>query len=104
MRLICKLLLTKGFNVLGLDGFTDYYDIRLKRARNEILKKFSNFTNYECMLEDEKNIFQICSKEKPDIIIHLAAQAGVRYSFENPKSYVDSNLLGTFNILEISKI
>ena len=61
---ICKLLLSKDFFVLGVDGFTDYYDVTLKLSRNKILKTFKNFTNYECMLEDEESLFKICSKEQ----------------------------------------
>ncbi len=101
---LSKLLLSKNYTVLGIDGFTDYYDVKLKKDRNRQLKKHSNFKDYECLLENYDKMSSICLKEKPDIIIHLAAQAGVRYSIENPRSYVDSNLIGTFNILELSKI
>ena len=100
---ISKLLLQNNFKVIGLDGFTDYYDVSLKRDRTTLLEKSKNFISYECLLENEKKLYNIFDIEKPNIIIHLAAQAGVRYSIENPKSYVNSNLIGTFNILELSK-
>ena len=100
---LAKYILLKGHKVIGLDGFTDYYDINLKKSRNDILKKFNNYFSFECMLENHNLLLKICSQEKPDIIIHLAAQAGVRYSIDNPRSYLESNLVGSFNILEIAK-
>ncbi len=100
---LAKSLLSKKYNVIGLDGFTNYYDINLKRDRSKILEKFHFFKNYEIMLEDIDAITNIFHQEKPNYVIHLAAQAGVRYSLENPRSYLDSNLIGTFNILEVTK-
>ena len=100
---LAKLLLNKGFNVLGYDGFTDYYDVKLKQARNKILENYNNFTSIHGLLEDIEKINNIADQFKPEIIIHLAAQAGVRYSLENPRSYINTNIIGTFNIMEIAK-
>ena len=82
---------------------TDYYDVNLKKARQKLLCEYSNFHNYQGLVQDPKLLDDILSYHKPNIIIHLAAQAGVRYSIENPISYVESNLLGTFHLLEISR-
>ena len=100
---LANLLLRKGFHIHGLDGLTDYYDVKLKQARHKILKKNSNFTYTECLLEDTQKLDNLTKKFQPDAIIHLAAQAGVRYSIENPRSYIDSNIVGTFNILELAR-
>ncbi len=100
---LSKLLLKEGIDVIGYDGMTSYYDINLKKKRNEILNNFSNYTFNEGMLEDEYKLEKIFDKTKPDIVIHLAAQAGVRYSLENPRSYINSNIVGTFNIMEMAK-
>ena len=98
-----KLLLDLGFIVVGLDGMTDYYEVSLKKDRNKILEEYNNYKFYQGMLVDEKLLNEIFKKHDPSIIIHLAAQAGVRYSIENPKKLLKSNLIGTFNILEMSK-
>ncbi len=82
---------------------TNYYDVKLKKDRLRLLLKYSNFHYYEGLIQDPNLLYKIFSKHKPKIIIHLAAQAGVRYSIENPISYVESNLIGTFHILEIAK-
>lgn len=100
---LAKLLLDKGFRIHGYDGITDYYDISLKKKRNSILLKYSDFQNTEGMLEDEQKLNKTVSEFEPDVIIHLAAQAGVRYSLENPRSYINSNIIGTFNIMELSR-
>ncbi len=100
---LAKFLLEKGWDVLGFDGITNYYDVELKKARNKILSNFSNFKNIIGQLED-KDLLNDCTLEfNPKIVIHLAAQAGVRYSIEKPRSYIDSNIIGTFNLLEIIK-
>ena len=101
---VSKYLLIRGWHVIGIDGITDYYDIKLKKDRHQILSKFDNFVKYEFMLENFDELKSICSLHKPEIIIHLAAQAGVRFSIENPKSYLQANIIGTFNILEVSKL
>ena len=82
---------------------TDYYDVGLKKSRIKLLVENINFYNYMGLIEDSKLLDEICSKHNPKIIIHLAAQAGVRYSIENPISYLESNLIGTFHILEMAK-
>ena len=100
---LAKLLLNQDFRVHGYDGFTDYYDVTLKKERHKILLKNSNFTFTEGMLEDNEKLNFATNEFKPDVIIHLAAQAGVRYSLENPRSYINSNIIGTFNIMEIAR-
>ncbi len=95
-----KRLLEEGHRVIGLDGMTDYYDVTLKIKRHDILKAYENFTVAEQMLEDADALFALMEREKPDMVVHLAAQAGVRYSIDAPESYVNSNLIGGFNILE----
>ena len=100
---LAKRLLEKGLVVHGYDGMTDYYDVSLKQARHSILKKFKNFVATEAMLEDINSLSKAANVCQPDIIVHLAAQAGVRYSIENPRSYVDSNIVGTFNVLEVAR-
>ncbi len=100
---LAKLLLNDGFKVHGYDGITNYYDVNLKQKRHSILLQNSNFDVTEDMLENYENLFYVANKFQPDVIVHLAAQAGVRYSLENPRSYINSNIVGTFNIMEVSK-
>ena len=95
-----KRLLNKGIRVHGFDSMNTYYDLKLKKNRLNILKKYKNFSFTKGLLENEKVLSNSISKFKPSIIIHLAAQAGVRYSLENPKNYLNSNIVGTFNILK----
>ena len=95
-----KRLLNKGIKVHGFDSMNTYYDLKLKKNRLNILKKYKNFSFTKGLLENEKILSNSISKFKPSIIIHLAAQAGVRYSLENPKNYLNSNIVGTFNILK----
>jgi UDP-glucuronate 4-epimerase len=96
-------LLRDDHEVMGYDGMTPYYDVALKRARLDILEEFDNFTIVEAMLEDRQALNEAVKSYAPDIIVHLAAQAGVRYSLERPEVYVDSNLVGTYNILETAR-
>ena len=96
-------LLKDGFEVHGYDAITNYYDVNLKKARNDILKKNSNFSSTVSMLEDYDKLNEVAENFKPDFIVHLAAQAGVRYSLENPRAYINSNIIGTFNIMEVAK-
>lgn len=100
---LSRLLLEEGFRVVGYDGMTDYYDVNLKRQRHQMLLQNSQFSAHEGMLEDHSLLRELCAKEKPDAIVHLAAQAGVRYSLENPRAYVDSNIIGTFNVMECAR-
>jgi UDP-glucuronate 4-epimerase len=98
---VAKLLLDAGHEVTGVDGMTPYYDVTLKRRRHGILLQQPGFKAHELMLEDEPALRKAYEDCRPDIVIHLAAQAGVRYSLENPRAYVDANLLGTFNLMEL---
>jgi UDP-glucuronate 4-epimerase len=95
-------LLKKGHNILGYDSINDYYDVNLKRSRNKILNQFKNFNFIKGELENQKKLNKNILKFKPQIIIHLAAQAGVRYSINVPRKYISSNIIGTFNIIEIA--
>jgi UDP-glucuronate 4-epimerase len=101
---LAQLMLKDGFRVIGYDGMTPYYDVALKRHRHQILLQSPGFTCDEGMLEDMPRLQALCERERPDVIIHLAAQAGVRYSLENPRSYVESNLIGTFNVIECARM
>lgn len=98
----CLFLLKKNFIVFGIDNLNSYYDVVLKKNRLKILKSFKNFNFNKTDIEN-KNFFKKYSKKKIDIIINLAAQAGVRHSLKDPYSYVNSNLLGQVNMLELAK-
>jgi len=93
-------LLNRGDEVLGIDNLNDYYDVNLKLGRLERVKAYDNFTEARINLEDKEAILDAISKFKPQRVINLAAQAGVRYSIENPSAYIDTNLVGFCNILE----
>ena len=98
---LCKKLLEDKNNlVIGIDNMNDYYDVELKKYRLNKLVKENNYKFYEEDISNKENIFKIFKKEKPEYVINLAAQAGVRYSIENPDVYIESNLIGFFNILE----
>ena len=99
---LSKKYLNRGFKVHGFDSMNNYYDVSLKKSRLKILNKYKNFSFSKSNLENQKNLNKIIIKFKPDIIIHLAAQAGVRYSIENPDVYLNSNIIGTFNIIKIA--
>lgn len=101
---LAKLLLSEGFKVHGIDGMTDYYDVELKKDRHKILQQNKNFSYSEIMLENLPELQTIGERFQPDVIVHLAAQAGVRYSLENPRAYIDSNIVGTFNIMEVARV
>ncbi len=100
---VAKRLIDDGHFVVGFDGMTPYYDVTLKERRHAILKRSNGFKAVTAMLEDRAALDRAAELAEPEIIIHLAAQAGVRYSLENPKAYVDSNLVGSWNILELAK-
>ena len=100
---LAKLLLAEGFRVHGYDGMTDYYDVMLKQRRHQMLLQNPNFSMTEGMLEDQVTFDAVADEFQPDVIIHLAGQAGVRYSLENPRSYLDSNVIGTFNVMEAAR-
>lgn len=100
---LCEYLLKNNWDVAGIDGFTDYYDVDMKKKREKILLNKNNYFSYHGMLENKNFISEVFNSFKPEVIVHLAAQAGVRYSIDNPESYINSNLIGTFNILEVAK-
>ncbi|ABD52994.1 NAD-dependent epimerase/dehydratase family protein [Jannaschia sp. CCS1] len=97
---LCARLLADGWRVIGLDAMTDYYDVSLKEARLAMLTDHDAFTGVEARIEAPGVLHDLFDEHRPDAIIHLAAQAGVRYSIENPESYVEANLIGTFRLLE----
>ena len=97
---LAKSLLNEQYEIIGFDNINDYYDVSLKYARLEILNKHKNFKFIQADLADENSVNNVFKTYKPDIAVNLAAQAGVRYSIENPKAYIDSNIVGFFNILE----
>ncbi len=100
---LATLLLKEGFIVHGFDGMTDYYDVRIKHRRHQMLMQHDGFGATEGMLEDDATLSRAIEDFKPDAIVHLAAQAGVRYSLENPRAYIDSNVVGTFNVMEAAR-
>ncbi len=97
---LARELLKKGETVVGIDSLNDYYDVNLKLFRLEDLNKYSNFTFIKCDIADKQALLQIFDKYKFDVVVNLAAQAGVRYSITNPDAYIQSNLIGFYNILE----
>lgn len=99
---LSKRLLKLNYIVVGIDNLNDYYSVSLKESRLNFLTH-SNFTFYKTDLEDSKTVNTIFTEEKPDVVVNLAAQAGVRYSIENPKAYINSNIVGFMNILESSR-
>jgi len=100
---LARRLLDQGHFVVGFDAMNRYYDVRLKHARHAILERFSGFRACVGRLEDAQALRQAAEAAEPEIIIHLAAQAGVRYSITNPGAYADSNLVGSFNVLELAR-
>lgn len=111
---LAERLLQQSYNVIGVDNINSYYDINLKKNRlafsgidcskdlskGVISSKNSNYKFYKCNLEDKKAIYNLIDKENPSVICNLAAQAGVRYSIENPQAYIDSNIIGFQNIID----
>jgi UDP-glucuronate 4-epimerase len=100
---LSQLLLDEGFAVVGYDAMTDYYDVRIKERRHQMLLQNEHFSAYVGLLEDFDQLHALCLAERPDVIVHLAAQAGVRYSIENPRAYIDANIVGTFNLMECAR-
>ncbi len=96
-------ILSKGYKVIGVDNLNNYYDVKLKKKRNSILKRNRNFIFKKVDIRNYDSLQKIFKKYKIESVVHLAAQAGVRYSLKNPKSYIDNNINGFFNILDISK-
>src|SRR5699024_2786519 len=99
---LSKKLIAQGHNVIGIDNINDYYDVRIKEDRLKS-KGTTNFIFYKIKREDESAMDKIFENEKPQVVVNLAAQAGVRYSLENPRAYIDSNIVGFTNILECSR-
>ena len=100
---LASLLVDQGLSVHGFDGMTDYYDVTLKRRRHDLLLQNPNFSATEGMLEEQALFDEVADRFSPDVVVHLAAQAGVRYSLENPRAYIDSNVIGTFNVMEAAR-
>ncbi|NLM75916.1 MAG: NAD-dependent epimerase/dehydratase family protein [Clostridiaceae bacterium] len=97
---LSRRLLEQGSRVIGIDNINDYYDVNLKYARLENLKPFENFTFIKGDISDKDLVIKVFDEYKPDYVVNLAAQAGVRYSIVNPDAYIKSNVIGFFNILE----
>lgn len=97
---LSKELLEQSHEIIGIDNLNDYYDPNIKESRLGILQKYKNFSFHKVDLKDKENVDRIFKTYRPTHVVNLAAQAGVRYSIENPYAYVDSNLLGFVNILE----
>lgn len=100
---LCQKLLNLGHNVIGIDNLSEYYDVQLKIHRQSILTKLDNFKVINKCIESPGVVKDIFAIEKPNIVIHLAAQAGVRYSIDNPRTYLETNIVGTFEILEAAR-
>lgn len=97
---LSRRLLEQGCRVIGIDNINDYYDVNLKHARLKNLEPFENFTFIKSDISDKETVMKTFEKYKPSIVVNLAAQAGVRYSIENPDVYIQSNIIGFYNILE----
>ena len=100
---LARRLLADGHEVTGFDGMTPYYNVKLKQMRHAALAQHPAFTPVIAMLEDRAAVEEEMAAAKPDVVIHLAAQAGVRYSLENPQSYLTSNVTGSYNIIELAE-
>ena len=100
---LCKSMLDDGYEVLGIDNLNDYYDPNLKLSRLEQLKPYKNFTFEKIDITDRESLTQSFQSFNPNRVVNLAAQAGVRYSIENPYAYMESNLVGFLNIIELCR-
>ncbi|MBV1833562.1 NAD-dependent epimerase/dehydratase family protein [Novacetimonas pomaceti] len=100
---LARRLLDEGHEVVGIDGMTSYYDVALKRRRHMILRNHPRFVAHEIMLEDRAALDRVMEGARFDVIIHLAAQAGVRYGMHRPDTYIDSNIVGTANLIEAAR-
>ena len=100
---LSKKLLDEGWKVLGLDCMSDYYDVSLKERRESMLMQNASYISVHEKVETPSLLMDLFEEERPDIVIHLAAQAGVRYSIENPRAYLESNIIGTFELLEAAR-
>ncbi len=100
---LSEFLLKKNYKVYGIDNFDNYYSIKIKKKRINRLKKQKNFFFKKIDITNKKNLYNYFNKKKIDLVIHLAAQAGVRYSLLNPQKYIDVNIFGFLNVIEITK-
>lgn len=100
---ICQRLLSDGCEIIGIDCMNDYYDLDLKRNRQTVLLKNSKFQTINKKIETPGLLLELFKKERPEIVLHLAAQAGVRYSIDNPRAYLNANIKGTFELLEAAR-
>ena len=100
---ICKKLLDEGWRVVGVDCMSDYYDVQLKVRRESMLRQSKYYRSVHAKVETLNVLIDLFEEERPDIVIHLAAQAGVRYSIKNPRAYLESNINGTFELLEAAR-
>lgn len=100
---VAKALLEQGYSVVGYDNLDDYYDIRLKRTRINLLEQYEKFVFYEADICDDDKLEEAANIHSIDYVIHLAAQAGVRYSLTCPEKYIETNIVGTFRILELCR-
>ncbi|MBD3787742.1 MAG: GDP-mannose 4,6-dehydratase [Sphingomonadales bacterium] len=100
---LCQRLLADGFRVIGVDNLSDYYEVSLKERRQAMLCQTPGFTVINDSVETPGLMMGLFAEHRPDVVVHLAAQAGVRYSIENPRSYLESNIIGTFEILEAAR-
>ncbi len=100
---LAQSFLRAGMEVIGFDGMTDYYDVALKQRRHDILGNFPGFVRHEGMLEDRPALERAFDAGPPELVVHLAAQAGVRYSREHPEAYIGANLVGSFHVLELAR-
>ena len=101
---ISKYLLDKGFKIIGIDNLNDYYDVKIKIERLREIKKYKNFKFNKLDISNNKQLKKVFVKNKIDVVINLVAQAGVRYSINNPRKYLLSNTVGFYNVLENSRI
>jgi UDP-glucuronate 4-epimerase len=101
---LCVKLLERGDSIIGIDNHNDYYDPKIKDARTERLAKYSNYQHYRMDLKDDESLEKVFKSHKPHKVVNLAAQAGVRYSMENPLAYINSNIVGFAHILENCRI
>ncbi len=100
---LSRLLIAEGFRVIGVDAMTSYYDLKLKQKRHSLLRESNAFSAEEFDILDHERLLEFARKAEPDAIVHLAAQAGVRYSLEHPRTYIDTNVTGTFNVMECAR-
>ena len=101
---ISKKLLDEGWRIVGLDCLSDYYDVSLKEHRENILLQNADYESIREKVESPGVLMKLFEEERPDFVVHLAAQAGVRYSIDNPRVYLESNIVGTFELLEAARL